>query len=72
MCPRSVALQGNASSEHPVSRVTNLEMDTLYLGGGNNMSNVLERCVSLATLDALVMRTAALLARAVGFQRPYR
>lgn len=33
MCPRSVALQGNASSEHPVSRVTNLEMDTLYLGG---------------------------------------
>jgi hypothetical protein len=71
MCPRSVALQGNASSEHPVSRVTNLEMDTLYLGG-NNMSNVLERCVSLATLDALVMRTAALLARAVGFQRPYR
>lgn len=71
MCPRSVALQGNASSEHPVSCVTNPEMDTLYLGG-NNMSNVLERCVSLATLDALVMRTAALLARAVGFQRPYR
>jgi hypothetical protein len=71
MCPRSVVLQGNASSEHPVSRVTNPEMDTLYLGG-NNMSNVLERCVSLATLDALVMRTAALLARAAGFQRPYR
>lgn len=71
MCPRSVALQGNASSEHQVCRVTNPEMDTLYLGG-NNMSNVLERCVSLATLDALVMRTAALLARAVGFQRPYR
>jgi hypothetical protein len=29
---RSVVLQGNASSEHPVNRVTNPVMDTLYLG----------------------------------------